>query len=364
MRLWGIEYRNALDGKRYRQRAGATTKAEAEGLLRKAMSEIAQARIAGARSVEQLKGVRFGDFADGAYASHIKTAKTVHGKARDEQIIKALKPSFGGMLLRDISTAAVREYAHKRLSGAIGRKAKPSTVNRELSCLSAIFREAVKMEYTTDNPVRRVEKYREDNFRLRYLSDDEERALLVYAPAEIRPILVTAIHTGLRKEELLSLTWAEVDMEKRLVRVKAGKTGKVRYVPLNDVAHDTLKTAPRYALDPGTPVFANPETKERWCDLKPVWYRHVAPALKRAGIPHLRFHDLRHTFASRLVQRGIPLNTVRELLGHGSMVMTLRYAHLAPSNLREAVDVLVQTDSQAQVGKNRANRRAPRATAT
>jgi hypothetical protein len=109
----------------------------------------------------------------------------------------------------------------------------------------------------------------------------------------------------------------------------------VRYVPINPLLLATLKAVP---MIEGCPyVFANPETGERWYDQETAWNYTI----KRAELPGLRFHDLRHTFASRLVQMGTPIKAVQELLGHATMQMTLRYAHLAPGDLRRAVNLLV-----------------------
>lgn len=339
-----------VDGRRRRERTNAATKEEAERLLRSRLGEIDRARIVGVSSVERLRGIVLSAFVKDVYRPFIKTAKSAASVDRDEQAFKKLLPAFGAVKLADVKPGKIQDYAEKRIRDG----ARPATVNRELFVLSAVFREAFKRELVDVNPVHRVRKYRVNDGVLRYLSAEEEVFLLSAAPAFLRPIITLAIHTGCRKGELLALTWADVDKEQRLLRVQASKTGKTRYIPLNDVAMATLDGLDRNVVS--LFLFWNPETGTRWYDLKPVWYRDVAPKLAKKGIPHLRFHDLRHTFASRLVQGGVPLNTVRELLGHGSMAMTLRYAHLAPDNLREAVRVLTSAaGSGPGVAKSMAN---------
>ena len=155
----------------------------------------------------------------------------------------------------------------------------------------------------------------------------------------LTPLVLLGVNTGLRRGELLQLCWRDVDLQRRMltVRGEGAKTGQTRHVPLNSEAAQLLQAWKPAALEPigassavrmSTPLVA----------IKKAW----AAVLKAAKVTGFRFHDLRHTFASKLVMAGVDLNTVRELLGHKSIAMTLRYAHLAPEHKAAAVETLVR----------------------
>jgi integrase len=152
--------------------------------------------------------------------------------------------------------------------------------------------------------------------------------------------LSLAIHTGLRQGEQYSLTWDNVDLERRILTVAKSKNGERRHIPLNDAALASLMTARQYSND-GPAVFWNRygerlHTPRQWFE----------EALKNAKISNFRWHDLRHTFASRLVMAGVDLSTVQQLMGHKTIGMTVRYAHLAPEHQLGAVQKLC-LESQA-----------------
>jgi integrase len=144
----------------------------------------------------------------------------------------------------------------------------------------------------------------------------------------LTPAVLITMNTGLRRGELLKLRWSSVDFDRRLLTVEGhnAKSRQTRHVPLNDEATSVLH---RWHEQSGG--------KPRVFDIATGFKTSWAKLLKRAAITRFRWHDLRHHFASRLVQRGVPLNTVRDLLGHGTVQMSLRYAHLAPDQRREAV---------------------------
>jgi integrase len=144
----------------------------------------------------------------------------------------------------------------------------------------------------------------------------------------LTPAVLVSLNTGLRRGELLTLTWSAIDFKQKLLTVEgaAAKSGNTRHIPLNDEAVKVLKHWREQCAQQDRVFSVATSFKRAW-----------APLLTRANIQNFRWHDLRHHFASRLVQLGVPLNTVRELLGHASLVMTIRYAHLAPDQKREAV---------------------------
>lgn len=152
--------------------------------------------------------------------------------------------------------------------------------------------------------------------------------LLPHFGDHLTPAVLLSMNTGLRRGEVLKLRWSFVDFDRRLLTVEGrnAKNRQTRHVPLNEEAVSALRRW-REQSGPGTRVFA------MTTGFRTAWEK----LLKRARITHFRWHDLRHHFASRLVQHGVPLNTVRDLLGHSSVAMSLRYAHLAPDQRRAAV---------------------------
>ena len=148
-------------------------------------------------------------------------------------------------------------------------------------------------------------------------------------------IIVVALNTGMRKAEILNLKWDQVDLKARRIKVEKTKSGKVRFIPVNNALHNVLN---RLGSENGQCpyVFFNPETMKPYVDMK----KGFKAACRRAGIEGLRFHDLRHTFATRLVAKGADIETIRDLLGHHSITVTQRYTHSNDDRKRAAVDLL------------------------
>lgn len=155
----------------------------------------------------------------------------------------------------------------------------------------------------------------------------------------ITPIVLLALNTGLRRGELLRLRWRDIDLERRILTVTGedAKTRQTRHVPLNSEAANVLRVWAPPLIDGDEYLFGGAEELKPLVAIRKTW----VTVLQAASVNRFRFHDLRHTFASKLVMAGVDLNTVRELLGHKSVAMTLRYAHLAPEHKAAAVEVLV-----------------------
>jgi integrase len=258
------------------------------------------------------------------------------------------------------------------------RKAKlddgtsPGTVNRYLSALKAAYNRAIGWGVVTSNPVTPIKPFREDiRGKVRYLSTAEEKRLREALakrqdtkqarresanrwrrergrealPAHehysdhLAPIVLLAMNTGMRRGELFNLAWQDVDLRRRLLTVagQTAKSGLTRHIPLNAEAQDVLKQWKAQQADLSGYVFPG-RNGGRLDNIKKGW----DALLTEAKIAGFRFHDLRHHFASRLVMAGVDLNTVRELLGHSDITMTLRYAHLAPEHKADAVAKLVE----------------------
>lgn len=172
------------------------------------------------------------------------------------------------------------------------------------------------------------------NLWRRERSYDELPAYGTYTD-HLTPLL--ALNTGCRRGELFELTWADVENGVLTIHGASAKSGQTRHVPLNREARDVISAWRPVGAKPTARLFSNGDNKAALTTIKSAW----APLLKRAEIEHFRFHDLRHTFASKLVMAGVDLNTVRELLGHADLKMMLRYAHLAPAIKAAAVEKLV-----------------------
>lgn len=178
---------------------------------------------------------------------------------------------------------------------------------------------SIERGYVVENPVRAVKKFREGPGREFFLSEAQSALLLEKIDDRFRLLVLAAIHTAARRGELVKLTWADLDLEKRLVTFRDTKNGEDRTVPLSASLTAALKRLPRPIA--GGPVFRI----EAGTPLTPTIIRRpFRKAVKAADLPGFRFHDLRHSAASFMVQAGVPLNTVRAILGHKSLSMVLR----------------------------------------
>lgn len=252
--------------------------------------------------------------------------------ARDTAIFEHLTTYFGNNAMLNTLDVTVCGYERWRNK----KRAAAATIVKELGLLGRMCRLAVKWRWMSLNPVSLVELPRITNNRVRYLNPEELQKLTVAMPAWIRPIVTLARSTGLRRENILSLTWQQIDLHNGFVSLPITKNGEGHIVPLNATALKALERASKIRrLD--TPwVFCGHNGERFTGDAVSMAFKRIC---RKAGISDLRFHDLRHDFASRLVQRGVDIYRVKGLLGHKDLRMTTRYAHLSPENL-QAVKVL------------------------
>ncbi len=245
-----------------------------------------------------------------------------------------LLPHLGKRYLDEIRTEDVFELHRRRHASG----AAPGTANRLVILLRYLFNLALKWQIpgVTSNPAKGVRLLEENNQRERYLSVDEGQRLYAAVCDSDNPMLKyivpMLILTGARKRELLDSKWQDFDLERRLWRIPLPKSGKARHVPLSDGAVAVLESMPRLPECPY--AFANPETGKPFVSMYYSWHT----ARVRAGLPDVRVHDLRHSFASLLINQGRSLYEVQRILGHAQVKTTQRYAHLSNQTLVAAAN--------------------------
>lgn len=279
-------------------------------------------------------------------------------------------PEFGRRPLTEISPVLVEKWRTKRVNNGI----KVATVNRDIIILKSVLTKAVEWGVITEQPLQKLKPFKTDFIsKVRYLTKDEETRLKQSLATRdhtlksartranewrrergydcfpdlerckfsdhITPMVLLSLNTGLRRGELFSLRWENIDLEHAILTVQGdrAKSGKTRHLPLNAIAVQVLGNWQVQTQGSGL-VFVNNNTGVEFGHVKRAW----ATLLKSAKIEDFRWHDMRHHFASKLVMAGVDLNTVRELLGHADITMTLRYAHLAPEHKANAVAKLVE----------------------
>jgi integrase len=244
---------------------------------------------------------------------------------------------LGHCLLNDVTPALLAEHRDKLARGDDRRRAT-STVRRYLAALSHAFTVAVKeWGWLDDSPMRKVTKPREPRGRVRFLSDQERHQLLEECQASRNPylhtIVVLALATGARRGELLGLRWPDVDLKRATLTFQETKNGERRAVPLTGPALALMRQHATVRRLDTTLVFPN-TTGRRPGGIREAWKY----AVKRAGIVDFRFHDLRHTAASYLAMSGASLAEIAEVLGHKTLAMVKRYAHLSEAHTRGVVE--------------------------
>lgn len=313
--IWYMDVR--IDGIRHRIPTGSENKKEAQIIHAQVVTDIQQEKWfekqrAKTTTVKQM----------------IERYIQEYPRQRDPQTIKKLLPAFGHLTLAQVDTDIIAEYRASRL-----QTVKPATVYQELSLLRHMFNVARKeWKWTRDNPVADLSfSVGNSNARDRWLTLEEEQNLLEQAtnPSWLRPFLVTALHTGMRKGEILNLEWKDIDFDRRMLMIHRSKNGEKRSIPMSKTLYEVLKGIK--VRDISGRVFPISDRSFRAAFDK---------TLKKIGISDFRPHDMRHTFATRLVQNNVDLYKVKELLGHKTIAMTTRYAHHCPESLRSSIDVL------------------------
>lgn len=267
------------------------------------------------------------------FLEYSKTNKKSY--TRDITSSRVLLDYFGGKTVQQISSWHIEQYKSKRQKD-ITRFGKPpakATINRELAFMKTMFSKAIKWNITNTNPIKDVKLFKENNANLRILSNEEFNKLYNSANDFLKPFLLLAINTGMRRSEIFNLKWQDINYEQEYIIVSDSKNDESRVIPMNRVLKDTLENLDKnpdieyvFSQSDGTPIKS----------VKTFFWA----ALKSSGINHCRLHDLRHSFASRLVMAGVDIVTVQELMGHKSIIMTRRYSHPTPEHKKQAVNKL------------------------
>lgn len=317
-------------GQRYTGSFGPVSRTVAKEELARKKAEVVEGRLNPAKT---RKSPRFAAFAE-EYLAWVKANKKPLTYERLIRVLRHLTACFGQRKLSDLSPWHLEQYKKARKDAG---KA-PATINLELTILSALLRKAQEWGKLTEHPGKNVKLLKNPRRKTRFLSDDEEACLLAVCSPAFQRVVVVGLLTGFRRQELATLRPEDVDLERGTVSVAAcyAKNGESRTLPvgprLKALLHDAL------AIRGEAPTVLVNDQGRAW---RPGGLsQHFRETCERAQIESLGPHILRHTFASRLVMAGVDLRTVQELLGHKSINMTLRYAHLSPDHKRAAMETL------------------------
>ncbi|MDA8103784.1 MAG: tyrosine-type recombinase/integrase [Nitrospiraceae bacterium] len=325
-----------INGRKICESTGTTNRKLSERIHAKRVTEIAEGKWfqneSKRRTFEELRDRYMSD-----YAIPNKSPRTIE---KDTYSFKRLSQFFGGLTLSEITPHRIADYKRIRREAGV----KTATLARELEILRASLNIAVReWEWLEVNPFWKVKIEQPKGHKERWLTLEEENRLLDSCPTWLRDIVVFALNTGMRQNEILSLDWHEVDFFRRAITLLVTKNMEKRTIPLNQTVLEFLKTKSKVRHISGYVFSSSAGTKISPRNLLRAFYS----ARKKAGLEDVRFHDLRHTFATRLVQAGIEIYVVKELLGHKSLKMTMRYAHHYPESLRHGVDVLDRIREQS-----------------
>lgn len=320
------------------------------------------------REAKRIQDSTLGKFLDNYYHPWV-----VQNRKAGEKTVQTIRRNFSPYFsesLADISVLIIEKWRTERLK----QGAKPSTINRDVTALRGLLSKAVEWEVIDTHPLAKLKQLKEDSSpNVRFLSAEEEERLaksLSDRDEEIRsgrdkgnqfrkergyellpdlrevafadrltPMVTISLKTGVRQGELFDLLWKDVSFDNNVltIRAEATKSNKTRHIPLSPTVRSVLKRWQKQSADtePESRVFPG-KGGARLNNMKRSW----TGVLNAAKVKNFRWHDMRHDFASKLVMKGVPLNTVRELCGHADIATTLRYAHLAPDHKSEAIALL------------------------
>jgi integrase len=336
---WYIDF--TFKGQRVRESIGPSRK-NAQKVIDKRKTEIIENKYLDIR--KDPDPVTFHEFCK-QYVQWAKANKKATTCAKDISIMRYLDKEFEGKCLHEITAWQIEKYKVKRME-----RLKPASVNRDLALIKHLFSKAVEWKKIKENPAKIVKRMKGEGRRLRYLMPDEIQILLSNCDGLLwgllKPLVTVALHTGARQGELRDLKYSEVNFDLGMITLLDTKNGERRDIPMNETVRSTLQALERKS------DFVFPCTNGNGLNHARI---HIAfhEALKGSKIEDFHWHDLRHCFASTLVMAGVELNDVRELLGHKTMEMTLRYAHLSPKHKGKVINILdrVMTQNPPQAEK-------------
>jgi len=319
--------------RQYKKSTGVTDKKTAEKIYTVLKAKLALQQWI-PDETEEKKDYTFHDLVE-KYKPYSESRHRSH--SRQYSIIK-LDRVFGRYRLTDITTEIVEKFQSDLLKEGL----QAGGVNRQVSLLKSMFTKAYDWNMIPESHLKEVRKAKPlkgEKTRLRYLAVDECNRLIAECPDWLKTIVVFALNTGMRRGEILSLRWKDIDMKNGFILISNTntKTGQKREIPMTETVKRLLSGMAR-PLNEKETVFKTPlrirESFEKAC--------------KKAGIYDFRFHDLRHTFASQLVMSSVDIQTVSKLLGHTTLTMTLRYAHLSHSHLAQGIRTLDKVFNESQ----------------
>ncbi|OGS23266.1 MAG: hypothetical protein A2252_09280 [Elusimicrobia bacterium RIFOXYA2_FULL_39_19] len=318
--IWHLDY--YVSGKRVREKIGTDRKL-AEIVLKKRKVEVAECKF-----LNKKKKYRFFKLCD----TYLKNYSLPNKRSYDSDVgfVKCFKEHFKDIYLDQFTPLLIEKYKSERCCSV-----KPSSVNRALVVLKSMFSRAVEWGITEANPVKKVKLFSVDNGRLRFLSTEEIKRLLDNCSGYLYDIVVLALTTGMRRGEILNMKWEDVDLKNGTIFIPFGnsKNKHSREIPMNSILMHTFNNIKR-----------NPKSLYVFChsdgrmilDIK----KSFGTALRKAEIQEATFHTMRHTFCSQLALAGVDIFTIKELVGHRKIEMTMRYAHLTPNHKKAALEIL------------------------
>ena len=317
-------YSFMYNGVRYRKLAGST---KTQALL--AMEKVRTAVInENYELAGRISNPKIEDFSD----TFLERREHLRSSKRDKLSVKILLRYFNGRTLQSITSANIEDYISYRKSTGVSN----STVNRELACLKRMYNLAINWKEARVNPVINVDFLEEPPGRTRFLTIEEAILLIEKASTSLKSIIITALNTGMRLGEILSLRWNQVHLENMIdptIEITTSKNNKKRFIPLNEDMISLMKNI-RTKSDSDY-VFIG----ERGEPLRSI-RNTFNLAVENADIKDFKFHDLRHTFASHYLMSGGDLLSLKEILGHSDLKMVQRYTHLASKYKRKMINKL------------------------
>lgn len=328
-KVWWMSFTH--NGKQVRRSTETENKELAQRIFDKIKGQIAEGKW-----FERLPGedITFKELMDKYLEEYSKAYKAMSSYIRDKSVTDHLNKVFGNKKLALIKPNMVSDYKKQRREEGVS----PRSINYELTVMSHAFNIAIReWELVENNPVSKVKKEKIRNTIERWLTSEEEKNLLFTSPKWLQEIIVFAINTGLRKSEILELKWSQVDFKRRTIIISEQKNGDVDTLPLNQNSLGVLQERFKNRLPQCELVFPS-RTGTRMSNRNV--FRAFNNATDRAGVEKFRFHDLRHTFATRLVQAGVGIYEVQRLGRWKNASMVMRYAHHNPESLRSSIEVM------------------------